>query len=97
LRGHRAVRPHGGDQDDLLGDGVEHRHDGGARQDGVREVERIGIDARQTLGEPDHVIAHDAKDAAGHGRQAGGNLHAGLGDEVAQRFQSAGALGDEGA
>ena len=63
-QGEVAERPHG-DAPELLTDqprvGVEDRDDGGPGHHPVRQIQRIRIDVRQPLGQPDHVVAHRAE------------------------------------
>ena len=59
---------HRRDQNDFLADGIEHGDDLGPDHHAVWQVQGIGIDARQGLGQPHHVIADRAKQARHHGR-----------------------------
>jgi hypothetical protein len=60
----------GGDQNDLVLHRIEDGDDGRTGQDGVGQVQRIGIGLAQRLQQADHVIAEDAEQPCGHGRQA---------------------------
>ncbi len=61
----------GGDQDDFLGDGVEDGDDRGADHHGVRQSQRVGVDIRQPLDQPHHVIAQRPEQPRRHRRQSG--------------------------
>ena len=46
---------------------------GRAQHDRVGQAERVGIDVRQSLDQPHHVVAEIAEQAGGHRRQPGGS------------------------
>jgi hypothetical protein len=94
---HARLRAGGGDQDDLLGDGVEHRHDRRPGHDPVRQAQGVGVDVRQALGQADHVVAQGPEHAGRRRRQAGRHLDPRAGDQVAQAVQRAARLGREAA
>ncbi len=85
--GREAGGPHGGDQDDLLGDGVEDGHDRRAGHHRVGQVQRVRVHVRQLLGQADHVVTQGAEQAGGHGRQPRGQVEARGGHQIAQGVQ----------
>ena len=90
-----AVRIGGRDQHDLVPHGVENGDEGGTGQDGVRQVQRVGIGRSQRLQQPDHVIAEHAEQARGHGRQVIRQVKPRGGDQGAQGLQCRCRVGRE--
>ena len=79
-RGHAGFGPNRRHHGERVLDRIEHDHQAGAYQNGVRNADRVHIRRRQLLHQPHHVVAEIAEQAGGHGRQALGKLDAALGE-----------------
>ena len=85
----------GRDQDDLLPDGIEDGDQGRTGEHGVRQIQRIRIGLAQRLEQAHHVIAEDAEQTGGHGRQVLRQVELRRGDQGAQGLKRGQGLGDE--
>ena len=98
VRGARSQarpRPHRGDDHHAILDVVEDRHDRGPHEHGVRNVQGIRVGVRQALHQAHHVVAEEAEQPGGHGRQALGQGDARLFDQAAQLVQRLAGTGLE--
>ena len=66
---------------------VQNRHHRGARQHGIGHPDRVGIDVRQMLDQPDHVIAEIAEQPRRCCRHIVRHLDPGFRDQRPQAFQ----------
>ena len=88
-----AHRCHDGD---LVLHRIENGHHGGAHQDAIGDVQRVGRHVRKALDEPYGVVADVPEHAGRHGRQLGRQLQLGFGEEGAQRGERRQLVGPEG-
>ena len=83
----RVVGIGGGDQHDLVADRIEDGDQRGTGQHCVRQIERVRVGRAQRLQQPHHVIAEDAEQTRGHGRQVVGQVKPRGGDQGAERLE----------
>ncbi|MNQ83945.1 hypothetical protein D3C85_990510 [compost metagenome] len=93
--GRAAVGIGRSDQDDLVLHGIEDGDQRRPRHDGVGQVQRVGVRRAQWLQQPHHVVAEDAEQARGHGRQVVGQVEPGGRDQGAQGVQRGSVFGGE--
>ena len=82
--GEAGVGPGRADHRHLALDAVDDQHHRRAEHQRVGQAERVGVDVRQPLDQPHHVVAEVAEEAGGHRRQLGRQVDPALGDQRAR-------------
>ena len=80
-------RAQGGDNVNLVPDGIENHHERRAQHDGIGNPDRIWLWLGEALHLTDHVVAEIAEDAGRHGGEIIGRIDMRFGDQCAQGGQ----------